>query len=52
MQVASGLLRSGTLSMVEVASRVGYDSEPAFDKAFKRVVGVTPGTFRRGRAAA
>ena len=34
-------------SVSEVASRVGYTAEAAFAKAFKRVVGVGPGEFRK-----
>lgn len=48
MQVAAGLLRDSTAKLVEVALRVGYDSEAAFSRAFKRAVGVSPGAWRRG----
>jgi AraC-like DNA-binding protein len=51
MQVASDLLHRESLSIGEVAARVGYESEPAFSKAFKRATGVAPGAFRRQRAA-
>ena len=34
-------------SLVELARRLGYDSEAAFSRAFKRVVGVSPGAVRR-----
>jgi AraC-like DNA-binding protein len=30
-----------------VAQAVGYDSDGAFHKAFKRVLGVAPGEYRR-----
>jgi AraC-like DNA-binding protein len=52
MQVAAGLLRREPLSIGEVAARVGYESEPAFSKAFKRATGIAPGTFRRQKSAA
>src|SRR5262249_10241063 len=52
MQVAAGLLHRETLSIGEVAARVGYESEPAFNKAFKRATGITPGAFRRQKSAA
>ncbi len=52
MQVAARLLLSGRSSIGEVASRVGYASEPAFSKAFKRAMGVAPGAYRRQRSAA
>ncbi|MGE0461781.1 MAG: AraC family transcriptional regulator [Vicinamibacterales bacterium] len=49
MQVASRrLLDGGTVA--EAAADVGYDSEPAFSRAFKKVLGQAPGTWRR-RAA-
>jgi len=47
MQVASGLLRDTNAKLLEVALDVGYESEAAFCRAFKRVVGVTPGAWRR-----
>lgn len=33
----------------ELAGRLGYDSEAAFSRAYKRVTGVAPGTVRPGR---
>jgi AraC-like DNA-binding protein len=48
MQLAADLLRRETLGVGEVAARVGYASEFAFRKAFKRRFGVAPGEFRRG----
>ena len=33
--------------MAELADRVGYRPEAAFSRAFKRVVGTTPGAVRR-----
>jgi len=47
MQLASGLLRDTGKKLVEVALEVGYESEAAFCRAFKREVGVSPGTWRR-----
>jgi AraC-like DNA-binding protein len=47
MYKAGRLLRDDTRKLYEVASSVGYDSGGAFHKAFKRVVGVTPGAYRR-----
>src|SRR5581483_6204573 len=35
------------LSLSEVATRVGYESEISFARAFKRVMGETPGAFRK-----
>jgi AraC-like DNA-binding protein len=47
MQKAAALLQKGEWKMVDVARSVGYDSDAAFSKAFKRVVSVTPRDFRR-----
>jgi len=47
MQKATRLLRSEHASLGEVASRVGYETEAAFSKVFKRWTGVAPGTYRR-----
>jgi AraC-like DNA-binding protein len=48
MQLAKQLLREGTHSIQEVATRVGYESEAAFNRAFKRATGSPPATWRRG----
>jgi len=47
MQEAARLLQNTELSMADIAERCGYDSEPAFRKAFKKVTGNTPGAVRR-----
>jgi AraC-like DNA-binding protein len=47
MQKAAALLQKGDRKLVDVARSVGYDSDAAFSKAFKRVVSVTPRDFRR-----
>lgn len=44
---AGNLLRRGEQSTAEIAYAVGYESESAFSKAFKRVNGVAPGVWRR-----
>jgi len=49
MQLASSLLSGTTLSLAEIAARVGYGSEAALSRAFKRQVGVSPGEWRRER---
>jgi AraC-like DNA-binding protein len=51
MQVAAGLLSSTRDGVAAVGARVGYASEAAFNRAFKRAVGVPPATWRRRRAA-
>lgn len=47
MEKARELLRAGTLSTAAIAAAVGYQSEAAFGKAFKRVIGSSPGAYRR-----
>jgi AraC-like DNA-binding protein len=47
MQLASRLLADGTTKVSAVALDVGYQSEAAFSRAFKEVVGVPPATWRR-----
>ncbi len=47
MQLAAGLLRDTSRKVAEVALAVGYESEAAFSRAFKREVGVSPGAWRR-----
>jgi AraC-like DNA-binding protein len=49
MQIASGMLRDTEATLVEVALEVGYESEAAFSRAFKRVAGASPGAWRRAR---
>jgi AraC-like DNA-binding protein len=51
MQVASQLLLQSTMNVASIALETGYESEAAFSRAFKRLVGVPPATWRRQRAA-
>jgi AraC-like DNA-binding protein len=51
MTIAARLLRESDLKFAAVAARVGYQSEFAFAKAFKREYGVAPGAYRRQLAA-
>lgn len=46
MHVAEDLLRSSDLSLASVARRVGYDSEEAFSRAFKRAHDQAPSVWR------
>lgn len=50
MQVAAGLLATTHDGVAAIAGRVGYASEAAFNRAFKKCVGVPPATWRRRRA--
>lgn len=47
MHRAASMLRDSRRSIAEIASSVGYDSEAAFSKAFKRTQGSAPGAYRR-----
>lgn len=51
MQLARHLLRESTLGIGEIAGRVGYESEAAFNRAFRRLVGSPPATWRNGKDA-
>lgn len=51
MQVASQQLLQSTMNVAAIALETGYESEAAFSRAFKRLVGVPPATWRRQRAA-
>ncbi len=46
MHVAEDLLRSTTLSVTAVARQVGYESDEAFSRAFKRDHGTAPSVWR------
>jgi transcriptional regulator GlxA family with amidase domain len=47
MEHAAELLRRTDWSLVEIAERVGYDSQFAFNRAFKRYHEQSPGAYRR-----
>ena len=49
MQLAANHLLSGHETVAAVADRVGYESEAAFSRAFKKVVGLPPSEWRRRR---
>ncbi|MGE5225665.1 MAG: AraC family transcriptional regulator [Planctomycetaceae bacterium] len=51
MHLAVELLGSSDLSVAQVARRVGYDSQEAFSRAFKRRMGEAPTAWRAARAA-
>jgi AraC-like DNA-binding protein len=50
MYRGSDLLRESDRKLADVAQAVGYDSDGAFHKAFKRVLGIAPGEYRRSVA--
>lgn len=47
MHLAGTWLREQDITLAECAGRLGYESEAAFSRAFKRVVGVAPGTWKK-----
>jgi AraC-like DNA-binding protein len=47
MQIATQKLRTTRASLAQVADLVGYESEAAFSRAFKKTVGTAPATWRR-----
>ena len=47
MHVAMGWLKQEDAPLSEIAGRLGYESEAAFSRAFKRFLGVAPGAARR-----
>jgi AraC-like DNA-binding protein len=51
IQLAASLLRAGKSSLAVIAERVGYGSEAALSRAFKRQIGVAPALYRRGEVA-
>jgi AraC-like DNA-binding protein len=51
MQMALNWLRAEGAAVGELALRLGYQSEAAFSRAFKRFTGLSPGAARRTSAA-
>jgi AraC-like DNA-binding protein len=51
MQLAANDLLGGTDTIATIAERVGYESEAAFSRAFKKLVGRAPGEWRKRRGA-
>ena len=50
MHLALTSLREDHVTLGEVAYRLGYRSEAAFSRAFKRFIGISPGAVRKTRA--
>jgi transcriptional regulator GlxA family with amidase domain len=50
MQLAARRLEIPGISVAQVGAEVGYESEAAFNRAFKKIVGTPPGSWRRERA--
>lgn len=51
IQLAHRELRETNDTLAKIAQRVGYHSEPAFNRAFKREAGVSPGEVRKHHAS-
>jgi AraC-like DNA-binding protein len=52
MHLAAQMLREGRETTANIAEKVGYESEASFAKAFKKLIGVAPGAFRKASSSA
>lgn len=52
IQLAASLLRTTKSSLAQIADQVGYGSEAALSRAFKRTLGIAPAPYRRGELPA
>lgn len=52
LQLAAEQLSRGTAKVAAVGAQVGYESEAAFSRAFKRETGMSPAAWRRARQPA
>lgn len=52
MQLGANLMREGQASVATIAQEIGYESEAAFSRAFKRLTGQPPATWRRAQRGA
>ena len=48
LTIAAQRLRNEKTTLAHIAADSGYDSEAAFNRAFKRALGTTPAAWRRG----
>ena len=51
LQLAADVLRTSRRPLAAIAAEVGYDSEAAFSRAFKRELGTAPAVWRRASPA-
>jgi AraC-like DNA-binding protein len=51
IQLGSRLLRESNRTVATVALEVGYESEAAFSRAFKRMVGMPPAAWKKAQAS-
>jgi AraC-like DNA-binding protein len=47
IELAKRMLREGVFGIPEIAERVGYESEAAFNRAFKRIAGSPPAAWKK-----
>lgn len=47
MQIATELLSGGNANVATIATQIGYESEAAFSRAFKKMIGIPPSVWRR-----
>lgn len=47
MQIAAELLTGSNVNVGTIAAQIGYESEAAFSRAFKKMIGVPPSAWRR-----
>jgi AraC-like DNA-binding protein len=52
IQLGTRLLRESSRNVATIALDVGYDSEAAFSRAFRRMVGMPPAAWRKAQASA
>jgi len=52
MQLGANRLREGRATVAAIAQEIGYDTEAAFSRAFKRIVGQPPAAWRRAQRPA
>jgi len=52
LQLAAEKLARGSAKVAAVGAQVGYESEAAFSRAFKRATGQSPASWRRARPGA
>jgi AraC-like DNA-binding protein len=52
MRLGAVWLKNETMTIAEIASRLGYASDAAFSRAFKRFMGLSPGSLRSKSAHA
>jgi AraC-like DNA-binding protein len=52
LQIAASRLCEGNASIAVIAAEIGYESEAAFSRAFKKMIGEPPAEWRSNRAPA